>query len=422
MLARSAGFITASLLSLLATGATPTAADDSHLVTHQMAPGLRLQLPQTLSISTGSAASCARCQPFAITNTSSSTQQARIGIARFDPVPPVDRSVGEWLYNYARELGMSVTPTSNDVVTIDSEPDETLTEPLNSIAHSKRFALRAIQVEEATAYYTSNPAQLSVTIPPGTKAQLSYYDGATRDADLAGSPLHNYLYWSMWGPLRNIAIGLERVIHYLLPKIGVLLLLVLLVLTIRILTFPINRWSATRQAAFTQLQNEISPEITDIKARLKGADQSEAILALYTSRGASPFGGLKGSVGLFVQIPILVAMFNVASESATLQGVSYAWIADISQPERFADWGIDIPLLGRFLNPTAIVLAVFMLWVELKKPIVATGAVTFAAVLGVLLYSFPAFLVIYWLLICIAQYVEAKMGLYPSAPASTKKG
>ena len=115
-------------------------------------------------------------------------------------------------------------------------------------------------------------------------------------------------------------------------------------------------------------------------------------------------------------------MFNVASESATLQGVSYAWIADISQPERFADWGIDIPLLGRFLNPTAIVLAVFMLWVELKKPIVATGAVTFAAVLGVLLYSFPAFLVIYWLLICIAQYVEAKMGLHPSAPASTKKG
>ena len=194
-----------------------------------------------------------------------------------------------------------------------------------------------------------------------------------------------------------------------MPKLGVVPFLLLIVLAIRAITFPINRWSARQQTAFTNLQTEIAPQIVDIKSRLRGADQSEAILALYTDRGASPFGGLKGSVGLFVQIPILIAMFNVASESAALQGMSALWIEDVSQPERLLDWGIDFPLLGRFLNPIALMLAGFMLWVELKKPQLSWGSLAFAAVSGVLLYSFPAFLVIYWLLISIAQYLEGKL-------------
>lgn len=119
--------------------------------------------------------------------------------------------------------------------------------------------------------------------------------------------------------------------------------------------------------------------------------------------------GLKGSVGLFVQIPILIAMFNVASDSAILSGVPMGWVPDIAWPEHTASWGLDVPILGKFFNIIATGLAGFMIWSELTKNERSIGSLTFAVAVGLLLYSFPAFLVVYWFLITIAQYVEQKL-------------
>lgn len=365
---------------------------------------LSLQLPAGVVVTTRQRTSCPVCQHGSITNTTEIEQSVGIGLTLFKPRPKSDRSIGEWLYNDTRDLGINLNSDSQAVTQIQPLTPQTLM----SVASTRRFQLRAALSTGAPFTFDATTGQWNLVLAPGAVADIEYYDGPAKDAALAGSQLHDYLYWSMWGPFRFIALHLERLIHHLLPTLGVLPLLVLLVLVIRIITFPINRWSAAKQSAFTQLQAEIAPAIADIKSRLKGADQSEAILALYTKRGASPFGGLQGSVGLFVQIPILIAMFNVASESATLQGVSYGWILDVSQPERLIDWGVDIPLLGRFLNPLAVALVAVMLWVELRKPNVSMGAVLFSALLGVALYSFPAFLVIYWLLITLAQYAEGR--------------
>ena len=102
-------------------------------------------------------------------------------------------------------------------------------------------------------------------------------------------------------------------------------------------------------------------------------------------------------------------MFNVASDSAILSGVPMGWVPDIAWPERTASWGIDIPLLGKFLNAIALGLAAFMIFTELSKPERSMGSLVFAVAVGILLYSFPVFLVVYWFLITIAQYVEQKL-------------
>jgi len=368
-----------------------------------------LALPNSLTMSTPAGIDASSTTPrnkeyqqISLRNTTADPVSVKLGIRPFPTPLARDRSVAEWLFAYSRELGHTqsgVQPT----VGVNSIS-------LQAIASTRRFGLRGLWVDGTPVSYKPGDFELSLTVPPGVVRHVEYYGGPSSGVHLGGTQLHKFVYWSMWAPLRFLALKIDAVIDYLHPKIGVFPLLVLIVLLIRAVTFPINRWSARQQSAFAAIQAEFAPQIADIKSRLTGADQSEAILALYTSRGVSPFGGLKGSVGLFVQIPILVAMFTVAAESAVLQGVPYLWIEDVSQPERLLDWGIDIPLLGRFLNPTAMVLVGFMLWVELRKPIVSTGQVAFAVALGVLLYSFPAFLVIYWLLISIAQYAEGRLG------------
>jgi|GEM_PF-7108169 len=50
-----------------------------------------------------------------------------------------------------------------------------------------------------------------------------------------------------------------------------------------------------------------------------------------------------------------------------------------------------------------------MIGSELSKPERSMGSLSFAVAVGILLYSFPAFLVVYWFLITIAQYVEQKL-------------
>ena len=364
-------------------------------------PGLSLALPPQIELDTSLGATCTACRRIKLTNTANTAHNAELSIAPYDTPTAKDRSVGEWLFSYTRELGR----TESGIAPVAANS----TEPVSSIATTRRFGIRALQLQGKAAAYVPGSLALNFVLAPGEQRELEYYDGPTRRANLVGSELQGFVYWSMWAPLRYVALQLDRAVDYLLPKLGVLAFLLLLVLLIRAITFPINRWSARQQTAFSNLQEEIAPQIIDIKSRLRGADQSEAILALYTSRGASPFGGLKGSVGLFVQIPILIAMFNVASESAALQGMGALWIDDLSQPERLLNWGIDLPLLGRYLNPIALALAGFMLWAELKKPQLSWGSVIFAGVLGVLLYSFPAFLVIYWLLISIAQYLEGML-------------
>ena len=341
-------------------------------------------------------------QQITLRNTTAHTLSVTMGIRPFPAPIARDRSVAEWLFSYSRELGQTesgIQPPTGEAPLA-----------LNSLASSERFGLRALWIDGPPVNYQPGDFEFQVDISPGVERHIEYYAGPSSATDLVGSRIRRFVYWSMWSPLRFLALRLDAAIGYLVPKIGAFPFLVMIVLLIRLVTYPINRWSAQQQTAFTAMQAEFAPKIADIKSRLKGADQSEAILALYTSRGVSPFGGLKGSVGLFVQIPILVAMFNVAAESTNLQGVPYLWIEDVSQPERLLDWGIDIPLLGRFLNPIALLLVGFMLWAELRKPIVSTGQIAFAVALGALLYSFPAFLVIYWLLISIAQFAEGKLG------------
>jgi len=344
---------------------------------------------------------CSSCAHLEIHNPTSTPLAIVASLIPQPLIPAEDRSLGGWIYSYSHEL----LAIDGDV----SMAPEDGTQSVQGFASRRRFDLRAVTFSGDARDYVPGSYSVDIILPAASQITLTAYDGKTIGDNLAGSSIQDFLYWSLWSPLRTLCLGVERAISHLLPTLGAFGVILLIVLAVRAITFPINRWSFRSQKAFEAVQQEIAPQIAEIKSRLKGGDQSEAILELYQSRGVNPLSGLKGSVGLFVQIPILIAMFNVASESAILSGVPMGWVPDTAWPEHTANWGLDIPLLGKYLNVIALGLAAFMLWSELTKDERSTGTLVFAVAVGFLLYSFPAFLVVYWLLITIAQYVEQKL-------------
>lgn len=378
--------------------AEPLSADVTDTLGAALPQGINVVAADPLEFGSAAHLTCTSCITVTVHNPGPNASAVTVSVTPLPEPAAQDRSIGEWVYRYVREH----TGLDGDITL--AEPD--VQQAVTAIGSRTRFRLRAASFSGPAVDYTSGSLKAVLPLASGTTRKLTLYDGPTLASSVANSPIEDFLYWSLWSPLRWLCLQVEGAIAALLPILGAFGVTLLIVLVVRAITFPINRWSFRSQQAFEAVQRDIAPELADIKSRLKGADQSEAILKLYQARNMNPLSGLKGSVGLFVQIPILIAMFNVASDSAILSGVPMGWVPDIALPEHTAAWGMDVPMLGKFFNLIALGLAGFMLWGELSKPERSPGALAFAVAVGVLLYSFPAFLVVYWFLITIAQKVE----------------
>src|SRR5690606_36548663 len=122
--------------------------------------------------------------------------------------------------------------------------------------------------------------------------------------------------------------------------------------------FPVTAWSAGKQTEFLRVSEIMKPRIAAIRAGYKGAEQSERILQVYREHQVSPFSGLKGSVGLMLQIPFLLAVFNVTTVSSVFAGREFLWIDSLALPDMAATLPFQIPLIGHHLNVLPIMLGI----------------------------------------------------------------
>jgi YidC/Oxa1 family membrane protein insertase len=186
--------------------------------------------------------------------------------------------------------------------------------------------------------------------------------------------------------------------------------IVLFAVLVRLTTLPVNLWAARAQSKFVEVQAIIKPAIASVHDQYKGAEQSERILAIYKEHGVSPFSGLKGSVGLFVQIPFLLAVFNITTESSLLSGESFLWISDLASPDAAMALPGVLPLMGANLNVLPILLGI----VNLLSTVISNKSQSESRGIGVAItllviaffYSFAAGLVLYWLAINSFQALE----------------
>lgn len=261
-----------------------------------------------------------------------------------------------------------------------------------------------------------NPNNLFIQLTPVTRLiangesreiQFEYLQGPKLRHVLADSEirLERVLYLNLWDWFRALCLIIWNITEFFFSVFGNWgISIIILALVIRIITIPITRFSIRQQEVSIKQQALIAPEMKEIKEKYSGVEQSEKIIALYENQGYEHLAPFKSMFGLFIQIPIFAALFNVLGEMWELSGQSFLWIGDLSRSDRLFDWGLDLPYFGAYFNLLPVLMAgitILSTWLSVrhagneKSP--TTTLFGMGLVFFVLFYSFPAALVLYWL-------------------------
>jgi YidC/Oxa1 family membrane protein insertase len=250
-------------------------------------------------------------------------------------------------------------------------------------------------------------------IDPGGEwsVEQTLYALPTESAELRTSGFDRLLYSDLWSPIA----ALSRIIESLVAKIGRMIgssggAIIVIAILIRFATLPFTYWAYGEQIRFKHTQAQMKPQLDEIRQQYRGAEQSERILQLYKQFSITPFSGLKGSVGLFIQIPFLLAFFHVTTASALFAQKEFLWITDLSISDSFATLPVFIPIIGDEFNLLPLALAAVNA-VSISKEAAQSGRSPigmslFTLFIVLIFYSFCAALVLYWVVVNIAQLVE----------------
>jgi len=184
--------------------------------------------------------------------------------------------------------------------------------------------------------------------------------------------------------------------------------IILATVVLRILLYPLNRWSMKSMKAM----QEIAPQIKDIQDRHK-KDPAKAqmeIMTLYREKKVNPFSGC---LPLLIQMPFLIGMFDLLKSTFELRGASFipGWIYDLSAPDILFEWSFHIPIIGDEFHLLPILLGATMWlqqyfsstlpknpqdWTDQQRQQRVMGNVM-TVVMTVMFYHFPSGLNIYWI-------------------------
>ena len=252
-------------------------------------------------------------------------------------------------------------------------------------------------------------AQIELAPVASGPQQYLLYAGPVEPAALASAhrELGALMYAGLWAWLRWICQALFALlvgIHALVPNWAVAIMLMSLV--IQALMQPLNRIAERLQQSVRDTETRISPRLHAIKKAYKGAEQAEKILALYKEEKVHPLYSLKSLAGVMVIIPVFIGAFNMLSENIWLAGASFAWIQDLSRPDAIAALPVTIPFLGGSLNLLPFIMIALSVPASMlhdsgeSDPLLRIRHTRrlwmMSAAFFLLFYTFPAAMVLYW--------------------------
>ncbi len=207
-------------------------------------------------------------------------------------------------------------------------------------------------------------------------------------------------------------------IHGVIPNYGVAIML--LTIIIRILFWPLTHKSTESM----KRMQEVAPLVNELRAKFKDNPQrqQQAIMQLYKEKKINP---LSGCLPILVQLPVLIALFNVLRGAIELRFAPFLWIADLSEPENLLAGMLPF---GLALNPLPLVMTAMQVWQTKLTPSGGDPAqqkmmLWMPVVMLYFFYSFPAGLVLYWTTnqaLMIAQMLRQRMRTAAHAKGATK--
>jgi YidC/Oxa1 family membrane protein insertase len=301
----------------------------------------------------------------------------------------------------------------NEVVFVDPEVEFQLPKEASHFGWKSRYQLALIENNAAlNAQFESSQLKLQSNQNLPLQPAIGVIDDFPQFKALK--------YAHLWDWLRQLSLGIE----WLLTKINQLIghwgwSIVVLSLVMKLLLMPVSLLTLRLQKIVSKNQTLLAPKLIEIKQKYKGEKAHNEMMAAHKALGITPFYTLKPLFSNFIQIPILVAIFNVLGEMSKLEGQSIFWINDLSIPDTLFNFGFAIPLFGSGLNLLPILMTVITLFSTIYyknelAPVTETkkqkiNLYFMAAAFFVLFYPFPASMVLYWAVANVLQFIQQKM-------------
>lgn len=198
---------------------------------------------------------------------------------------------------------------------------------------------------------------LSTDLDSRTTIPLTFFYGPN-DYDILESHGHELvdIIDLGWGIFRWTAKWLIKPIFDFLNGFGLAMGIIILLLTIivRLIILPLTYKNYKSSAKMKVLK----PEITALNEKFKDGDavkKQQATMALYRQTGVNP---MAGCLPMFIQMPILLAVFRFFPSSLELRQKSFLWAEDLSTYESVLDLPFHIPAYGTHVSLFTILLTV----------------------------------------------------------------
>ncbi len=166
--------------------------------------------------------------------------------------------------------------------------------------------------------FSSHHADLSLYMGPKSKKQLNNFDTGL-------ASLVDFGFFSI------IASPLHKIIDLFYSFIGNYgIAIILLTLSIKLIFFPITFKSYLQMRRMSKL----APQMKEIRKKLKDQPQkmNQEIQALYKKHNVNPFSSC---LPMFLQLPVLFALYRVLSIAIELRHQGFLWITDLAGPDPY---------------------------------------------------------------------------------------
>ncbi len=137
--------------------------------------------------------------------------------------------------------------------------------------------------------------------------------------------------------------------------LGMGIVLILITLLLKALTFPMVKKSYMSSAKMRVLKPKIEEATKQYDKPEDQMQKQQVQMQMYSQYGVSPLGGC---LPMLIQMPIWIAMFFFVPNAIQLRGESFLWMKDLSTYDPIFEWSKPIWGIGDHLSLTCILFCV----------------------------------------------------------------
>lgn len=254
---------------------------------------------------------------------------------------------------------------------------------------------------------------------PNSESNYRVYLGPLAYDNLKAYKLHfeEMMNWGWFGIIGKGALWVFKFLYRYIPNYGIVL--ILFSILVKLLVAPLTK----KQFDSTKSMQVAQPQIAALKEKFKDDPKrlNEETMKLYKELGINPLGGC---LPLLIQMPILIAMFNLFRTTIQLRGAAFKglefWIPDLSLPDTVGHFmGFDINLLPIIMSVTMILQQKMMTPSNnATNPQMKNMPYIMTAVFFFMFYTFPSGLNLYYTLFNLMSIAQQKLtGRSDAVPA-----